>query len=419
MRVQNEFLDAVNHLDLAKATSLSFKLAQMSGRVDATTQFDTSLSLDKFQSKYTSEDNESFQTIIEKHNAAKRERYSWMYDQEKKMLLLKPSQDPVPGNAILDSVPPAMLEPAERVSQTTGTWAYKAKNALMYGPEGAPLTLADLKQSRGAPKEISHAATRFAVPEGHVTTSQVMNLSAEKSVHQQRMHTEEVWKQVAKATPALFRGDQDGSETNSPKVAGFGFVEATPTLVPGKDVDASELITWGMIEGTPLLIDSGSAGGSGMAFRMPPTPRREEVGMRLSDRAAKALKKRIGGSQTPTAPRGPATPGAAGSRMWSPAAQTLLANAKRRSSVLASSARTAASGSAGIGGIGGIDMQLRASYSQSPLAPSPRPASSQRASFSSSSITPLAAGSRRLSGSITPSLQIKKPKLSSLTDNLL
>lgn len=47
---------------------------------------DTSLSLDQFQMRYTSEDNASFNEIIEKINAQKKEKYKWLYDQEKKSI---------------------------------------------------------------------------------------------------------------------------------------------------------------------------------------------------------------------------------------------------------------------------------------------------------------------------------------------
>jgi len=49
---------------------------------------DTSLSLDQFQARYTSEDNASFMEIVERINAQKREKYRWLYEQGKKKQLL-------------------------------------------------------------------------------------------------------------------------------------------------------------------------------------------------------------------------------------------------------------------------------------------------------------------------------------------
>lgn len=58
------------------------------GEETAQDAIDTSLSLDQFQMRYTSEDNASFNEIIEKINAQKKEKYKWLYDQEKKSIRL-------------------------------------------------------------------------------------------------------------------------------------------------------------------------------------------------------------------------------------------------------------------------------------------------------------------------------------------
>lgn len=55
-----------------------------SGAAVGTDNVDTSLTLDQFQARYTSEDNASFNEIVEKINARKKEKYSWIYDQENK-----------------------------------------------------------------------------------------------------------------------------------------------------------------------------------------------------------------------------------------------------------------------------------------------------------------------------------------------
>ncbi|ORY79872.1 nuclear protein Es2-domain-containing protein [Protomyces lactucae-debilis] len=43
----------------------------------------SSLSLDRFQARYTSEDNASFQEILDEGNLARREKYSWLYKDNK------------------------------------------------------------------------------------------------------------------------------------------------------------------------------------------------------------------------------------------------------------------------------------------------------------------------------------------------
>ena len=43
-------------------------------------RYDTDMSLDSFQARYTSEDNSSFTQILDDENARRRERYGWAYD---------------------------------------------------------------------------------------------------------------------------------------------------------------------------------------------------------------------------------------------------------------------------------------------------------------------------------------------------
>jgi protein DGCR14 len=48
-------------------------------------KFDTSLSLDVFQARYTSEDNSSFTQILDEENRQRRDRYGWAWDAQKRV----------------------------------------------------------------------------------------------------------------------------------------------------------------------------------------------------------------------------------------------------------------------------------------------------------------------------------------------
>ncbi|KAI5475680.1 protein DGCR14-like protein [Pseudohyphozyma bogoriensis] len=54
------------------------------GRQHRTTRYDPTLSVDAFQARYTSEDNSSFAEILAKDNKARKEKYSWAYEAERK-----------------------------------------------------------------------------------------------------------------------------------------------------------------------------------------------------------------------------------------------------------------------------------------------------------------------------------------------
>jgi protein DGCR14 len=108
------------------------------------------LTLDQFQAKYTTEDNASFTKILEKINAEKRARYSWIYDKASDKLLLSSEGDD---------------------NKNTATWKYTAKNALMYDPDGVGTHLK--QELRGEPKEVAYGNTRLWLNAKEGTSSQV------------------------------------------------------------------------------------------------------------------------------------------------------------------------------------------------------------------------------------------------------
>ena len=87
---------------------------------------DTALTLDKYLAKHTSEDNASFDEIMATSAEKHRQKHAWLYEAEK-----------VHGQEQKDMLAlegPKAGKPTEGSSVTT--WGYKAKNAVMYPPEG-------------------------------------------------------------------------------------------------------------------------------------------------------------------------------------------------------------------------------------------------------------------------------------------
>ncbi|KAJ3365892.1 DiGeorge syndrome critical region protein 14 [Kappamyces sp. JEL0680] len=277
LRVQKQLAEALEEQDEFKASQLAFTLAKMTGkdhiRPDADeTEVDdgegnkltmnTNLSLDQFQSKYTSEDNASFNALMEVESNKKKSKYAHFYPSDQKLL---------------DTTEKLLIE---GVSKPINTWAHNPKSALMYGPADVPMTLADLPSSRAAAKQLNHSATRLPGSDAAPPPESVV-----AKMHDRE--TKAVWSSMAAATPGLFAA----RPSDTPMIAGWKIIPDTPDLKPDEDIDPSELITWGMMESTPLLVDSGAPTG-GPSFSIAPTPKRDVLAKQLGEKASQSLKKK-------------------------------------------------------------------------------------------------------------------------------
>lgn len=105
-------------------------------------------SLDRFLAKNTSEDNASFEQIMDLAKDKEKLKHAWLYEAEAEF---KQRHE---QNLALPSVEKAALECTKAGLET---WEYKAKNALMYYPEGVKDDDAIFKK----PREVVHKNTRF------------------------------------------------------------------------------------------------------------------------------------------------------------------------------------------------------------------------------------------------------------------
>lgn len=338
--------------------------------IDPSPAADTSLSLDEFCRKYTSEDNESFSKIMEKVNRRRREQYAHLLQGE------------FPSRAILD-------EKRDRITDGYGTsgqplatldgWKYTAKNLLMYNPVDrgeVPLTAEEMAERlKGLRKEIDRSNTRFhgksvadskptkdeeaasflytTVP-GTTPAGASWPFADRNSEKSKKYDLEDLRK-----TP-----DQFYTESAKEAVKGYNFVK-TPSPAPG--VGESPFMTWGAIEGTPLrldleetqLINGGSSDGPHFSIPLPAS--RDAKAHSLSREATRRLRERSKLYQKPPLPssaRGGST--SPNVRNLSPAAQKFVRNA------IAKSSRA-------------VDETLRASYrGASPAAVTPKERSLSR-----------------------------------------
>ncbi|XP_049594171.1 splicing factor ESS-2 homolog [Syngnathus scovelli] len=218
-------------------------------------------SLDSFMAKNTSEDNASFEQIMELAEDKEKMKHAWLYEAEAEF---KQRHE---QNLALPQAEKAALE---CVKAGLETWEYKAKNALMYYPEGVKDDDALFKK----PREVVHKNTRF--------TGDPFSRALNKSQIQQAAALNAQFKQ-GKVGP-------DGKELiahESPTVNGYGF-ERTPSPAPG--VAESPLMTWGEIESTPFRLDGSDTPyaerNHGPSFKIPEPGRRERLGLKMANEAA-------------------------------------------------------------------------------------------------------------------------------------
>jgi len=282
------------------------------------------ISLNTFQTKYTSEDNDSFVQIMEAETEKHKKKYAWLYEMEEKQRVLRleggsASSSPSPSSSTLaitsssgsphaqgnqlaiiltkpstPSQSPSSITSSSNESPRVETWDYKAKNALMYTPEGVDFTLEELINERtGPPPQIVHNNTRL--PEdindpnyGHIADP-LADMDKEAEVIWQMLDaggTPAAAIMNARRAAAMAAGNggrlppppssslqASMSITGSPRVNGYGFV-LTPSPSP--------MMLGGQ---TPVRTSESDVGGP--KFRIPDTPGREKLAMDLVDRKAK------------------------------------------------------------------------------------------------------------------------------------
>lgn len=303
-------------------------------------EVDTSLPLDDFMRRYTSEDNESFFKIIEKANRKRKERYCFLLEGEKEA-----------GDANLiegskrEKVSTDGYGTSDQPIATLEGWKYTAKNLLMYHPADrgeAPLTQEEMAQRlKGMTKEINRTNTRFHGK----TTETFMKEDDAVAV---------LYSPVPGATPLPFidrSGDKSKKydledlrktpnqfyiESGKKAENGYSYV-MTPSPAPG--VDGSPFITWGEIEGTPLRLEPEDTpvdiggNGEGPHYNVPMPASRDIKAHSLSREASRKLRERSKMFQKPPL-HSPVRGGSVSpcGRTLSPAAQKFVRNAIAKSS---------------------------------------------------------------------------------------
>eukprot|EP00038_Savillea_parva_P026309 m.53090 g.53090 ORF g.53090 m.53090 type:complete len:634 (+) comp7424_c0_seq2:107-2008(+) len=244
------------------------------GSVDVPlTEADTSMSLDAFLATYTSEDNESFEMLMEKHREKLIRKHEWLYrkahEQRKQLALTSDNTD-----RKAKELEHGMEMPIEG-------WHYTPKNSLMYQPKDRDMAIATkIDTARAKPQSVNHANTRFAAPPfpttGHSTASSLSRGGGGSRGSRSRSGKD---------------GHGAGDDPDSPKVNGYGFV-VTPSPQPGVDLDPT--MTWGVVDGTPFRLDASDTADdiTKPIFTLPAQTPREKASIRMQEDAARRKRKR-------------------------------------------------------------------------------------------------------------------------------
>ena len=303
-------------------------MSVVSSSSTATTQtenpeVDTKMSLGAFQTKYTSEDNESFYKLLDKQNIKKSEKYAWMWagnkipaarqiahrQREQRLLAAKSAQEQEDDGKQL-----ATLESTDTRKAMPDTWVARPSNNLMFLPSSIEDETQTVQQkaeetSRAAPKAVIYDNTRLPPPPSEPTPS--IPPSPSLSAVQDAL--------ACRPRPTASEpGFGTGAET--PRVNGYAFVDSEPSPSP------SELTSSSLWSDSSSLLGSGSS--TPNPFQIKERSKREDLHHRMVDKVArgKRKEKREAEVRTPVVgvPRFASSPRISGKGGLTPAAQRLL-----------------------------------------------------------------------------------------------
>lgn len=275
------------------------------------------LSLNAFLERHTSEDNEAYEELAERQREARRRVYHWLHEVEDGEGRVVERQQLLMGGDGSGSTGLPMLEAGR--GQTTGkgddegrlvTWGYRARNQLMYHPDGVEESEADRQQRALRAGSLDASNTRLAPALDRASLAPPASPSPGHPTASSPTIAADAWELgMAGRRAKADRIDLDALAGASPthhSTSSYPLVH-TPSIEPGKDVDP--IMTWGTVTAAPLLLDqhdeqlrsdmhglvsSSSSSSSSKRFSIGDTPKRELQARELSASAARRTKRKEG-----------------------------------------------------------------------------------------------------------------------------
>lgn len=214
------------------------------------------LSLDAFLQKYTSEDNQSFQEIIETAEAKLRQKYAVLYNHEKL------SAEQLQRALMLPSIETQFEEPDPL--RKIETWNYTNMNSIMYVPDGVEYTEEERVQLAERKQSIQHNATRLP---------------------DEAKHREMDTKKLNDEVPQMALVVPQPLQRYAASICCVHHHRDPERLSP--------IMTWGEIDGTPFRLDGGDTPlrpTQGPSFRINENSRRENIAIALAERVSERMR---------------------------------------------------------------------------------------------------------------------------------
>ena len=242
---------------------------------------DTNLSLGAFQSKYTSEDNESFYKLLDKQSRKKSEKYAWMWADNKILAARQIAHRNREARLLADKASQAQSDGKDLVKADSSdtrkampdTWRSRPDNNLMFEPTSVEDTHQTIQQkaeelSRAPPKAVIYDNTRLSTSISNPESKDYPpspSLSAVQDAIAGRFRPS--------ASEAAFNG------ASTPRVNGYAFVDPEPPPAPSEPTSA-----WDSSDHASLL---GGGDATPNPFKIKEGSKREALHHRMVDKVAK------------------------------------------------------------------------------------------------------------------------------------
>lgn len=240
------------------------------------------LGLGAFQTKYTSEDNESFNKLLDKQNAKRREKYSWMWNENK-----VPSARQIAHRQREAKRISAQGEHKDKQLMITSdsdarpaqpnAWKTGPENSLMFTPSSVEDTYETVQQkaentSRAGVKQVVHTNTRIQQTPATAEAADESSVAPSPSLSA-------IQDAIAgRPRPTDSEPGYTGGET--PRVAGYAFVDEDEPEIEDSQYDDPQVQL-------RLLSSQVSGDSTSNPFNIKENRKREDLHHRMVDRVAK------------------------------------------------------------------------------------------------------------------------------------